>query len=163
MKQILIQYASYNYWANRIILETLARVPHDVLVRENGSSFGNIYNTVVHMMETESIWWQRLKLKEHVELPEKDPGQHEEAISGALLAQSTQWKEWVSGANDKIITHVFEYQNTRKKFFKQPVYEMLMHLFNHQSYHRGQIVTMLRQAGIDKIPATDFIAFCRKK
>lgn len=163
MKQILNQYAGYNYWANKIILEKLARVPHELWTLENGSSFGSIYKTVVHMMETESVWWQRLKLKERVELPEKDNEQNEAAISQELLFQSKQWKDWVHAANDKIITHVFGYQNTHKELFKQPVYEMLMHLFNHQSYHRGQIVTMLRQAGIDKIPATDFIVFCRKK
>ena len=40
---------------------------------------------------------------------------------------------------------------------------MLLHLFNHQTFHRGQLVTMLRQNGIEKIPATDFIVFSRTK
>jgi uncharacterized damage-inducible protein DinB len=40
---------------------------------------------------------------------------------------------------------------------------MLLHLFNHNTYHRGQLVTMLRQLGMDKIPATDFIVWSRKK
>ncbi len=40
---------------------------------------------------------------------------------------------------------------------------MWLHLFNRQTYHRGQIITRLRQNGIDKIPATDFIVFSRGK
>ncbi|MBL0200663.1 MAG: hypothetical protein IPP81_11100 [Chitinophagaceae bacterium] len=38
-----------------------------------------------------------------------------------------------------------------------PVYQMLHHVFNHASYHRGQLVTMLNQLGADKIPGTDFL------
>jgi uncharacterized damage-inducible protein DinB len=36
-------------------------------------------------------------------------------------------------------------------------------VFNHATYHRGQLVTMLRQIGAEKIPATDFAAFVRLK
>lgn len=162
MKQLLRQYAAYNLWANKIILERLALLPDEMLHKETGSSFGTIYKTLVHLMEVESIWWQRLELQEHILLPEKDPDENFEKLSKKLLVLSTQWGDWVKDANEKKLTHVFGYQNTKKEFFKQPVYEMLLHLFNHQTYHRGQIVTMMRQNGIDKIPATDFIAFSRK-
>jgi len=47
--------------------------------------------------------------------------------------------------------------------FKQPIYKMLLHVFNHGTYHRGQIVNMLRQLGIEKIPQTDFIVWSRKR
>ncbi|MGZ3851281.1 MAG: DinB family protein [Flavisolibacter sp.] len=40
---------------------------------------------------------------------------------------------------------------------------MLLHAFNHGTYHRGQLVNMLRQLGVDKIPGTDFIAWSRRK
>ncbi|MGZ3844574.1 MAG: DinB family protein, partial [Flavisolibacter sp.] len=59
--------------------------------------------------------------------------------------------------------HVFQYQNTKKEQFKQPIYQMLLHAFNHGTYHRGQLVNMLRQLGVDKIPGTDFIAWSRRK
>ncbi len=128
-----------------------------------GNSFGSIYETVVHLMDVESIWWQRLKLQEHVEWPGKTFTGDFEALSKELLALSRQWNEWVSEASAMQIDHVFGYQNSKKEFFKQPVYEMLLHLFNHQTFHRGQIITMMRQNGIEKIPATDFIVFSRKK
>jgi uncharacterized damage-inducible protein DinB len=111
----------------------------------------------------ESVWWQRLKLQEPVQLLEKDPENNFDTASRKLLELSKQWNGWVADANEKKITHVFGYYNSKKEFFKQPVYEMLLHLFNHQTYHRGQIVTLLRQNGIDKIPPTDFIVFSRKK
>ncbi len=112
-------------------------------------------------MDVESIWWQRLKLQEHVEWPGKNFEADFENLSRELLSLSKQWNQWVSGANEMQITHVFGYQNSKKEFFKQPVYEMLLHLFNHQTFHRGQLITMMRQNGIEKIPATDFIVFSR--
>ncbi|MEO6188941.1 MAG: DinB family protein, partial [Ginsengibacter sp.] len=102
-------------------------------------------------------------LKEHVEFPGKTFGEDFEELSRALLSLSRQWNEWIAESNEAQLSHVFNYYNSRKEFFKTPVYEMLLHLFNHQTYHRGQIVTMLRQNEVTKIPATDFIAFSRSK
>ena len=163
MKQLLQQYAAYNIWANKIILERIARLPDDIIYKETKSSFTSIYKTVVHLMDVESIWWQRLKLQEHVEWPGKSFNGAFEELSKQLLFLSRQWSEWVSNSNEVNLTHVFAYHNSKKEYFKQPVYEMLLHLFNHQTYHRGQLVTMMREHGIEKIPATDFIVFSRKK
>ncbi len=113
-------------------------------------------------MEVENVWWERLKLVEHTTLSGWFTGNFDE-LSKKLLQLSQQWEDWVRKANEVNINHVFAYQNSKKELFKQPVYEVLLQLFNHQSYHRGQVVTMFRQLGIDKIPATDFIVFSRSK
>jgi uncharacterized damage-inducible protein DinB len=163
MKQLLQQYAAYNLWANKILLEKIAQVPEEVIQKDMKSSFNSVFNTAIHLLDVESIWWQRLKLQEHVEWPGKNFEGNFEALSGQLLLFSSQWSEWVSNTNEVNLTHVFGYQNSKKEFFKQPVYKMLLHLFNHQTFHRGQIITMLRQNGIEKLPATDFIVFSRGK
>src|SRR5665647_1302734 len=107
MKQLLAQYAAYNLWANKILLEKLAQVSKEIVHKEMGSSFGSIYETLVHLMEVESSWWQRLKLQEHVQVPAKDPEENFGELSKQLLALSRQWNEWVLNANEKNITHVF--------------------------------------------------------
>lgn len=163
MKEILQSYTSYNLWANKILLEKLLTLDEEMIHKNMESSFPSIYDTLVHMMGAESIWWQRLALKEHVEIPEKDEDQNLQLLSKQLLFLSKQWADWVLNAPEKNLTHVFGYQNTKREYFKQPIYEVLIHLCNHQTYHRGQIITMLRQNKIDKIPATDYIAFSRKK
>ena len=50
-----------------------------------------------------------------------------------------------------------------KAQFKQPTWQMLLHVFNHGTYHRGQLVNMLRQLGVSRIPATDFALWSRGK
>lgn len=163
MKEVFVKYSAYNLWANKILSEKAAQLPAEILFKEMHSSFGSIYHTFVHLMEVESVWWQRVKLQERVLWPGKDMEENFEKLTQQLLLLSKQWNEWIGEANENYFTHVFGYQNSKKEFFKQPVYEMLLQLFNHQTYHRGQIVTMMKQNGIDKIPATDFIVFSRKK
>jgi len=163
MKQLLAQYAAYNLWANKILLEKLAQVSKEIVHKEMGSSFGSIYKTVFHLIKAESIWWQRLKLQEHIQLPENDADENFSELSKKWSSLSKQWSDWAKETNEKYINHVFGYYDAKKEYFKQPVYEMLLHLFNHQTFHRGQIITMLRQNGIEKIPATDFIVFSRSK
>ena len=80
-----------------------------------------------------------------------------------MLKQSKQWKEWTDLATEAALEHEFIYRNTKKEQFKQPVHEIMLHLFNHQSYHRGQLVTMLRQVGFTEIPNLDYISYVRKK
>lgn len=160
MKELLQQYAAYNLWANKIITGQISRLTEEQINREITSSFPSLYKTVLHMMEVENVWFERLKLVEEPTPPGWFTGNFED-LSGKLLQLSQQWQNWVTNANEANIAHVFGYYNFKKEFFKQPVYEVLLHLFNHQTYHRGQLVTMLRQSGTDKITPTDFVVFIR--
>jgi uncharacterized damage-inducible protein DinB len=84
-------------------------------------------------------------------------------ISAGLMQQSKQWHQWVLNAQDHMLEHEFIYFTTKKEKFKQAVYQMLLHIFNHGTYHRGQIVTLLRQMEVGNIPPTDFIVWSRKR
>jgi uncharacterized damage-inducible protein DinB len=115
------------------------------------------------MWDAESIWWQRMKLHERLIVPSENfNGTMKDVVNG-LMQQSTQWLDWVSSASDIALDHVFQYQNTKKEQFKQPIYQMMLHVFNHGTYHRGQLINMLRQLGVEKLPQTDFIVWSRKK
>ncbi|MBL0181593.1 MAG: DinB family protein [Chitinophagaceae bacterium] len=162
MKQLLQQYAAYNAWASKLLFERISKLSEEEINKEIVSSFPSVYKTVQHMWLAEEVWWQRLKLVEHIELQsDKFTGSFNE-MAAHLSKQSQQWVAWVDGATDNQFEHVFAYVRNKEQQ-KMPVYEMLQHVFNHGTYHRGQLVTMLRQLGADKIPQTDFTVFCRKK
>lgn len=161
MKELLVQYASYNAWANKKLLDRICQMPEEQIQHEIVSSFSSIYKTILHLLDAESIWWQRLKLSEQIIIPSLHFTGSSTDLIKESLSQSTQWEEWVKNASDNQLQHVFAYQNSKKEQFKQPVNEVLVHIFNHGTFHRGQIVTMLRQLGVDNIPQTDFILFRR--
>jgi len=162
MKQIFDQYALYNVWANERIIDTILKLPEEMLFKTVASSFSSLQLTLLHMWNTDSIWWQRIKLVETVQDAGNKSSSIQEITSG-LLAQSRQWQNWVEKSTSAALEHEFIYRNSKKEQFKQPVYQVLLHLFNHSTYHRGQLVTMLRQLDVTTIPATDFIFFCRGK
>ncbi|MBX2932674.1 MAG: DinB family protein [Ferruginibacter sp.] len=162
MKELLQQYAAYHLWATKQLADVMNKLSEEEVNREINSSFPSVYKTVQHLWKAEEIWWQRLKLVEHMDLQsEKFTGTFTE-MTAQLAKQNKQWADWVNAATDNQLTHVFAYIRNKEQV-KMPVFQMLQHLFNHATYHRGQLVTMLRQLGVDKIPSTDFAAYCRKK
>ncbi len=163
MKKILLSYARYHSWANQQLFQLIRTLPVSSLHQPIVNSFPSVAATIHHMWSAEFIWWQRIKLTEPVLLLEEalmhDPVQ----MIDTYAQLSQQIEQWVNNATEAALQHEFIYRNSKKVQFKQPVHEVLMHLFNHQTYHRGQLVTLLRQLGVDKIPATDYIVFLRKK
>src|SRR5688572_15447689 len=163
MKELLSQFTAYNIWANQKLMEIILALPEEKQLQELPSSFKSLYATVLHMWDAESIWWQRTKLQERVIFPSENFKGTMKDVANGLVQQSEQWQDWVSNASDVSIDHVFQYYNTKRELFKQPVYQIVLHVCNHSTYHRGQLVNMLRQLGVEKIPATDFTAWSRKK
>src|SRR5436190_825223 len=155
MKELLKQYAAYNTWATQKITDLISNLPVEKQMAEIPSSFNSLYKTVLHMWDAESIWWQRLKLQERINRPSENNFEGFKDAANGLLSQSRQWEEWVSSASELSLDHVFQYYTNKKELIKMPVYQMLLHVFNHGTFHRGQLVNMLRQLGEEKIPSTD--------
>ena len=163
MKEILQQYAAYNYWANQKLFEIILKLDENMQQQIVVSSFPNLYATVLHMWDAESAWWQRMKLHEKIIMPSENFNPTMQETVNELLQQNKLWEDWVNNASLPALEHVFAYQNSKREQFKQPVYQMIHHVFNHGTYHRGQLVTMMRALGVDKIPQTDFIVWSRLK
>jgi uncharacterized damage-inducible protein DinB len=162
MKELLQQYTAFNIWANQKITDAVLQLPEDKIHADITSSFPSLYKTVLHLLDAESIWWQRLKLQEHIERPSESFTGSFAELQKKLLQQSSLFYDWVSNASEPQLQHVFAYVRDKEQN-KMQVCDMLLHLFNHNSYHRGQLVTMLRQSGVTKIPSTDFGAYLRGK
>jgi uncharacterized damage-inducible protein DinB len=163
MKILLTQYSSYHLWANQQLLDIIDKQPREVQELPVISSFPSLKETVLHMWDAESTWWQRIKLLESIQLPSATNNGSFSEISKGLMQQSRQWQEWILQANEHMLEHEFIYYNSRKEKFKQATFQVLIHIFNHGTYHRGQIVNILRQLEIINIPQTDFIVWSRKR
>ena len=163
MKIILSQYAAYHLWANQLIIDRILQLPPELHDQKVPGSFPGLQATLMHIWDAESIWWQRMKLQENITFPSTNFNGGIEEISRNLMFQSRQWHGWISNAQEHMFDHEFIYYTTKKEKFKQSVYQVVLHVFNHGTYHRGQLVNILRQLGVDSIPQTDFIVWSRKK
>ncbi len=162
MKELLQQYAAYNIWATKLLTDRISKLSDEDINREIISSFPSLYKTLQHMWLAEEVWWKRLKLTENIVLDSAQFTGPFSEMTEILAKQSQQFKEWVDAATEHQLVHVFAFVRNKEQI-KMQVYQMLHHVFNHASYHRGQLVTMLNQLGADKIPGTDFSTFCRGK
>ena len=162
MKKIFEEYASYNLWADQRLSEAILQIPEETTKTIVLSSFGTIQLTLLHLLNASSTWWRRLNLIEDSHTPGNDNHSIDKILSG-LLEQSTLWKGWVKKSTGADLEQKLIYTNSKKEQFEQPIYEILLHVFNHNTYHRGQLVTMMRQLNLTTIPATDFILFTRDK
>ncbi len=152
----------YNAWANRRILDACAALPSEQFTRPLGSSFPSIRDTLAHITAGEWIWTQRWRGESPAAPPEwvktadaKDLGERLSALDGELL-------EFASRLSSDDLARPIAYRNLSGESSSQPIWQPLQHLANHSTYHRGQIVTMLRQVGA-KAPHTDLIVFYRER
>ncbi|SIO18005.1 DinB family protein [Chitinophaga niabensis] len=163
MKDLLLRYAMYNIWANQRIIVLLNGLTEEQLDKDLGSSFSSMRKTIYHIWDSESVWYQRLHLAASVILPAKDfSGSWEEFVQ-LFSRQSELLKDFIATASDAKLAHTIEYHHAVRGICKSAVEHVILSAFNHSTYHRGQLVTMLRQTGVTKIPQTDFIEYTRIK
>ena len=93
MKELLQQYAGYNAWANLLLTDAIKQLPDETIHQEIQSSFGSIYKTVLHLLDAEFMWWQRIKLQEHIKRPSENFTGNFVELQKKLLQQSAHYKE----------------------------------------------------------------------
>lgn len=161
MKQLLENYTSYNLWANQRITEMLLENKSSA-DKEIKSSFPTLKKTLCHIWGAEELWQMRLKGTSLPYIPGFDfSGSLEEAIDKSL-AVSSSFKDLIAQSDEAYLQTLSSYTDTRRNTHTQPHWEMIMHCMNHSTYHRGQIVTMLREVGATKIMSTDMSVYFRE-
>jgi uncharacterized damage-inducible protein DinB len=163
MKEILDQYTAYNFWANKTITDLILTLDAAKHQHPLESSFPTLHATVLHMWVAETAWLQRIKRQEKIMIPTNLDNPTMQDVVNGLIRQSVHWEEWVNSNSEMMLKQEYVFQNSKNELFKQAIYETVMHVMNHSTYHRGQLVTMMRTLGIKTIPQTDFMVFIQKK
>ena len=153
----------FNYWANHRILNIVETLSHEQFSKDLSSSHGGIHGTLFHQMGAEEIWLKRWKgvspaiFSKAEDYPTfENLKQHWDMVEHEMLGFCHMLK------SDDDIRKVISYKDLKGNEYSQPLFQLMQHLVNHSTYHRGQIVTMLRQLGAKPV-ATDFVAFLREK
>ena len=157
MKITLTKLARYNQWANKILVNLIQTQAPELLEKEIDSSFNTLKKTILHMADAEYVWYCRLTNVPFDKVPSKIGAGIE-----ALATQDQKIIDFIESKDDAYFGQNTEYKNLKGDPFTNMNFSILTHLFNHGTFHRGQIVTMLRNGGYKgHIDSTDFIAFER--
>ncbi|MDQ3171251.1 MAG: DinB family protein [Acidobacteriota bacterium] len=154
----------YHYWARDRMLDALDPLPSGAFTKPMGNSFGSIRDTVVHVYSAEWIWLQRW----HGTSPSLPPAELDAlsdpaSIRAAWAALESDVRAYVAGLDDASVNERVGYRNLEGVEAHSSRWTMLQHVVNHGSYHRGQVTTMIRQAGGKAPLSQDLIAFYRER
>lgn len=150
----------YNSWANHRALDASASLSAAQFTQNVVSSFSSVRDTLAHIMHAEWLWLERWQ--------GRSSGFPSDQFAD-LASLRARWQKidadlgaFILKLSAADLERVVEYKNTKGNAFANPMGQMLQHVVNHGTYHRGQITTMLRQLGAT--PATtDLIAFYREQ
>lgn len=153
----------YHYWARDRLLDALQSVAPEQLTRDLGSSFKSIHETIVHTYSAEWAWYSRWQGTSPTALLPADQFPDLASVRAAWTELETKLRAFVDGLGEHGIERVFEYKLLSGQAGATPFWQMLQHVVNHASYHRGQVTTMLRQLGAAPAKPMDMIAFYRTR
>jgi uncharacterized damage-inducible protein DinB len=153
---------AYNRWANRRVLDVAARLSPEQLSRDLGSSFPSVRETLAHVLAGEWIWLTRWRGSSPPGLPESWDLSSLEVVRAQWAEVEADQRAFVEGLDEAALDRVVAYRDTRGDPYENPLGQLLRHVVNHSTYHRGQVVTMLRQLGAEAV-ATDLVLFCRER
>ncbi len=156
------QLAEYNHWANRRLYAAALEMPDELYRRPTGVFFGSLHGTLNHLLVTDRLWLKRLT-------GEGDPPDRLDAIlfedrkdlARARMAEDARLIKVVNGYTDARLGEAVLYHNTSGKPFQQPLRDLLLHLFNHQTHHRGQAHACCSILTGKEPPSLDLVQFQR--
>lgn len=170
IQQHLKLMATYNEWMNTQVYDAASKLSTAELVADKGAYFGSIYGTLNHIVVADTIWLKRfathpsstatLAVMVALPMPERLDQVMFDDLEG--LKAHRQWLDsviinWVAALTDEDLETVLSYHNTKGVPAIHSFSSLLFHFFNHQTHHRGQVTTLLSQAGLD-IEVTDLLA-----
>ena len=166
--------AHYNRWMNERLFEACERLDETARKAPRGAFFGSIHGTLNHLLWGDMLWLGRFAAQD-------EPGEALQALPADLLVlppggrHATElhadWaalrahrarldaaiEAWLDALPEDFCGRTMRYANTLGAQRAHPMWQALTHFFNHQTHHRGQVSTLLQQAGVD-VGVTDLIA-----
>lgn len=155
------QLFAYNAWANRKIFDAAAALTAEQYSRDLKSSHGGIHGTLAHIVWAEHLWLNRW-------LNQPNPAVYQGKDLHTAADVRARWEE-VEAERGRFLAQLGEAQLAATRTVKPSTggeyqhtfAQMFQHTVDHSSYHRGQVVTMLRQVGVVP-PVTGLIVYYRR-
>jgi len=153
---------AYNSWANLRTLDSCASLSEEQFTRDLASSFRSARDTLVHIYGAQWVWLERWHGRSHGGLPSTTDFSNFEAVHRQLEEIDRSLIDYVDSLTNEDLQRVHNYKTTAGVAQAQPSWQMLHHVANHSTYHRGQVATMIRQLGAKPV-STDLILFYRER
>jgi uncharacterized damage-inducible protein DinB len=158
---VLRTHLAYTVWAtNRLLLAAGQLSPED-LTHNFKTADGSVLGTLAHIFAADRVWLGRIRQRP----PSKFISDEERSLF-VLQEQwpgvHAGWMQWASELTDNLAQQNLAYQDLKGRLWTQPVWQIVLHVVNHGTHHRGQVSGFLRALGHTP-PSLDLINFYREK
>jgi Uncharacterized protein conserved in bacteria len=161
-KEYFKELASYNAWANAQVCNWILQLSNEQWGQQVTSSFNSIEATVLHVVSAENIWLQRFQELEHTEWLQSSFSGTKEELVDIWRNVFRDIKTFLETFEESKLHAPLHFKTLNGTPDAKPYYQVFAHMFNHSTYHRGQLVTMLRQVGFTEVASTDLLNFYRQ-
>ena len=142
----------YSNWASRLLVDAVRALPPGELAKPTGISHHSILGTMTHLHFADWIWYTRV-----ADAIEK-PAETLEALEREWPDLQARWEGFCDNLSDADLSRSIAYRSIRGYNGVASVEQVVMHLVNHGTLHRGQVMGMIRQLGIAP-PGTDLLHY----
>jgi len=152
----------FNAWANHRTIEACAALAPEQFTRDLASSFPSVRNTLAHIYGAQWIWLERWHVRTPVAFPSAADFPDLDTVRRRFIEIDRNLVDFAASLNADDLHRVIQFKTMAGVANAQPLWQLLQHVANHSTYHRGQITTLLRQLGA-KATSTDLMIFYRER
>lgn len=157
----LRMHLAYTAWASRRLVDAVARLSPEDLKRDFQTADHSALGTLVHVFAADRIWLAR------VTGAPNQPFISDADYSLAVLqndwpALLERWQQWAQAVTDESAQASVAYKDTQGNAFSRPLWQLVLHVVNHGTHHRGQVSGFLRAMG-QTPPPLDLTAYYREQ
>jgi uncharacterized damage-inducible protein DinB len=147
----------YSAWASQRLIDAAFDLDAELLHRDVGVPNKSLHGTLAHVLMADRVWFARV-----TGVVLANPREQTEPIETEWPRVLGQWQSLAEAWTDADLASVVSYKDMQGNPYETPLVQIVMHVVNHATLHRGQVMAMFRQLGVAP-PPTDLIFFYREQ
>ncbi len=148
----------YNTWANRRLVGAVTHLDAEQFTRPLGGSFDSLQGTLTHMLWAEWLWLERWQGRSPMEVFSAEAFPSVGSLEARWSPIQAAQEAFIGKLSAEQLQRVVRYKNRKGETWEYPLWRQVHHALNHSTYHRGQLIHMLRILGAQPV-STDFLVF----
>jgi uncharacterized damage-inducible protein DinB len=157
--EVLRSHIDYTAWASWMLVQAASGLSHEDLTRDFGTADKSVLGTLVHIFAADRVWLARLKAESpNIFVTEAD--YQLAVLQNDWPALHRQWKAWAGELTDEAARADVSYTDMSGNSWRQPLGQLVLHVVNHGTHHRGQVSGFLRAMG-QAPPKLDLVNYYR--
>jgi uncharacterized damage-inducible protein DinB len=155
----LRQHLDYTAWASKRLLDAAAELTEDEQKRDFQTSDKCVLDTLAHTFAADRIWLERIQGNVRSTFISAQD-RHLPTLSTAWPEVQEKWKQWAAPLTDRDFLDNVAYRDLKGNPYETPLWQIVLHVVNHGTHHRGQVSGFIRALGYQP-PPLDLIAYYR--